>query len=97
MHSLLMMNMVLHTIYLFFNEWPNLPKVLQALSSLVPGKAVSQILEGSRWEGREEGRGGGVQQQKRRVCHAADPNIVQCSVFSKSKGDTIPTIQEYGS
>lgn len=97
-----MMNMVLHTICLFFNEWPNLPKMPQGLSSLV-GQSQAAIWEsyqpnsGGVSKGGKKKRRDGVQQQKRRVCSAAGPNISQCSVFSKPKGGTLPTIQEYRS
>lgn len=67
--NLLIMNMVLHTIYLFSNERPNVLKMPQPLSFLMGQSQVAtgekpHTLERSVREGREEGRGDEVGSRK---------------------------------
>lgn len=88
--NLLIMNMVLHTIYLFSNERPNVLKMPQPLSFLMGQSQVAtgekpHTLEQSVREGGEEGRGDEGRQQKRGADRTADANITPCSVSSKSQ------------
>lgn len=86
-----------HTVCLFLSEWPNLPQMPQPLGPLgwvgrrlrqLSRKAISQTLEGSARQERKGGRDG-IQEQKRRVCTLADPNISQGPMFRGSESGTM--------
>lgn len=52
-HNVLIMNMVLHTIYLFFNEWPKVLKMPQPLCFLMGQSRVAIWKSPTLWRGQE--------------------------------------------